>query len=845
MRQTRTATILAVFVLAVLVGSTGWAGFAGTDVFVASVGHGRGAGGSQWRTTVWISNPGSSPADCQVQFLPRGESNPAPAGTYSITVQQGDTLRFDDAVWTLFGLEGYGALRVTSSTDVIVNSRIYNQEGSDPSATQGQFFCALPTSFSLKPGRYTDVLGVNQAEDGAFRYNFGIVETSGHEVTLEVTLVDGNSSGLGAKVYSLGPYGVMQVNVSDLEGVGSTTSENAKLHFYLRPESTGQAIVFGSGIANASQDPSTFEMTVDVPSGAGDGDITAVNAGDGLEGGGTSGDVTLSIADGGITGPKISENAVKTAKIKDGAVTTSKISGAGASSGQVLKYNGSSVTWADDETTSGGGSDEITAVNAGVGLTGGGSSGDVTLSVANDGIVSSMIADGAVTNSKISGAGASSDQVLKFNGSSVSWAADEGMTLPYSGTTSSGNPAFKVTHTNGGMGIWGESNSNAGVYGKSNVNTGVYGYSASGVGVSGNNSSSGNYANLGTPDYGVRGVGAGDHTGVHGESTSGYGGRFISSSAHGVYGSTSGTGDAGVLGTGGTYGVLGQASGSGHAGIAGQNESSGGYGVWGISTGGSGLAGKFSGNVDVAGWLTVMSSASHAVIDGVQTGTTYAGVVGESSVTNGLGVSGYCNGSGGTGLYGYAPSSGLAAWLNGDVHINGDLSVGGSISKGGGSFKIDHPLDPEHKYLYHSFVESPDMMDIYNGNVMTDDRGYATVVLPKWFQALNRDFRYQLTVIQGGDQWALARVVQKIENNSFVIQTSAPSIEVSWQVTGIRHDAWAEAHRIPVEQTKPEVEQGHYLHPELYGQSFEESVEHARHPEITEDGRLMKDQPEH
>ena len=55
----------------------------------------------------------------------------------------------------------------------------------------------------------------------------------------------------------------------------------------------------------------------------------------------------------------------------------------------------------------------------------------------------------------------------------------------------------------------------------------------------------------------------------------------------------------------------------------------------------------------------------------------------------------------------------------------GNLSIAGSVSKAGGSFKIDHPLDPAGKYLYHSFVESPDMMNIYNGVVTLDAKGQA------------------------------------------------------------------------------------------------------------------------
>ena len=43
-------------------------------------------------------------------------------------------------------------------------------------------------------------------------------------------------------------------------------------------------------------------------------------------------------------------------------------------------------------------------------------------------------------------------------------------------------------------------------------------------------------------------------------------------------------------------------------------------------------------------------------------------------------------------------------------------------------------------------------------------------------------------------------------------------MKVSWQVTGIRHDPYADANRIPVEETKPAAERGTYLHPQAYGQ---------------------------
>jgi hypothetical protein len=117
------------------------------------------------------------------------------------------------------------------------------------------------------------------------------------------------------------------------------------------------------------------------------------------------------------------------------------------------------------------------------------------------------------------------------------------------------------------------------------------------------------------------------------------------------------------------------------------------------------------------------------------------------------------------------------------------------------------------------------MMNVYNGNVRTDGDGRARVALPEWFEALNRDYRYQLTVI---GSFAQATVAEKVAGNAFTIRTSRPNVEVSWQVTGIRRDPWAEAHRIPVEVAKPEAERGLYLHPEAYGQPAERGSAHAR-----------------
>ncbi|MFQ5570892.1 MAG: hypothetical protein ACE5G0_14525, partial [Rhodothermales bacterium] len=155
-------------------------------------------------------------------------------------------------------------------------------------------------------------------------------------------------------------------------------------------------------------------------------------------------------------------------------------------------------------------------------------------------------------------------------------------------------------------------------------------------------------------------------------------------------------------------------------------------------------------------------------------------------------------------------------------NFGGDVEVIGTLSKSGGSFKIDHPLDPANQYLSHSFVESPDMMNVYNGNAVLDAAGEAVIDLPNYFDVLNRDFRYQLTAI--GTPGPNLYIAERISGNRFRIAGGEPGMEVSWQVTGIRQDAWAEQNRIVVEEAKPAEERGYYLHPEAFGRSRQEGI---------------------
>jgi hypothetical protein len=280
------------------------------------------------------------------------------------------------------------------------------------------------------------------------------------------------------------------------------------------------------------------------------------------------------------------------------------------------------------------------------------------------------------------------------------------------------------------------------------------------------------------------------------------------------------TGLYGIVSNGNDIGVVGQASSTGtNYGIYGNSSSTSGTGMYGVATANSGTTYGVRGIANSTGGYGVYGANSGTGVYGLSTGTSAANSYGGYFVSNQR-----------RGLYAKGAGNYYDAYIDGNndgfgLYALDGITTPGNVSKGGGSFKIDHPLDPQNQYLYHSFVESPDMMNIYNGNVILDGNGEAWIQLPGWFQALNIDYRYQLTPIGGpGPNLYIA---QKIVNNRFKIAGGTAGLEVSWQVTGIRNDPYAQANRIPIEEDKPQHERGTYLHPAAYGVADALGVHHV------------------
>jgi hypothetical protein len=246
-----------------------------------------------------------------------------------------------------------------------------------------------------------------------------------------------------------------------------------------------------------------------------------------------------------------------------------------------------------------------------------------------------------------------------------------------------------------------------------------------------------------------------------------------------------------------------------------------------------GQGGAWDGNAGVRqAWDGVVGIGadgdSNNYVRGGAGGTFYGGANSTSALTaNG--------GQGGDALSAIQDEDGLTDGVAGA--FVGDISVAGSILGGSVSAEIDHPLDPVNKYLIHSSIGSSEMVNIYSGNVVTDDLGIATVKLPEWFETVNGDFRYQLTVV---GRFAQAMVSKEIENHQFIISTNATNVKVSWQVTGVRKDAYAQAHPLVVEREKSPRERGFYKYPALYGQSSEKQTEWGRHPEMMQQMREQR-----
>lgn len=225
----------------------------GTDVLVPAA-----ARVSTWVTDLYIMNPGTEPTTVRIAWLVRGQANPNPLDmTY--TVGPGETLTLPDVIFEDFGMAtGDGAFRVTSDTNVIVNSRIYSSEGN---ATFGQGFEGTPLGLATDSGQQTDIVGLSS--NSQFRTN--VYATAGPDgATLDMVLVAPDGSEIATSSKALLSWMPYLKRIDQIMDTGNFDDGTLRVTV-----SNGSAVVGASKVDSASSDPTTLEGSVSA-SGASD-----------------------------------------------------------------------------------------------------------------------------------------------------------------------------------------------------------------------------------------------------------------------------------------------------------------------------------------------------------------------------------------------------------------------------------------------------------------------------------------------------------------------------------------------------------------------------------------------
>ncbi|MGB6678993.1 MAG: hypothetical protein WBE44_20025 [Terriglobales bacterium] len=628
------------------------------------------------------------------------------------------------------------------------------------------------------------------------------------------------------------------------EPVGNDTGTTSGSLNLLFGQGTNKLAETGLNIASNGQ--ITFATGQTFP-GTGDGTITGVTtaAGSGLIGGGTSGKLDLSLINtcGSKQVLQWSGSAWVCANAGTGTVT-SVGSGSGLTGGPITGSGTLSIATA-------GVSNSMLAnpsltISAGTALTGGGSvqlGGSTTLSLdtskvpllaAANTFSNNQTVNGSVTASSFSGNGASLTNVTAVNSSELGGLGSGAYAKLGSANTFNANQTLNGTLTASSSGLTiNATNSASGAALEGNgQNDGVLGFAAAGTATT----------------YGVAGE-------VESTSGVGVGGFALATTGtnFGVLGSSSSPNGTGVYGASPNLGVEGAGYNIGAYGV-GRSASvegegigpDGVWGLWGDTGGGPELFAGVLGTADnaVSGLFVNASTGSPTlaienddmhlgdeVFSAVMAGVGATATIGDPGCNTGFialqlgpagmancnnytltgGVNGdtYINAQTGSGVHIRINSVEQLEATSGNINISGNLTVSGTKN-----FRIDHPLDPANKFLFHAAIESSEVLNLYSGNVVLDVSGEAIVQLPEWFEVINKDFRYQLTSIgaPGRDLY----VAEEVSGGHFKIAGGKPGGKVSWQVSGVRNDAWEKAHPMVVEADKGS-KRGQYLTPELYG----------------------------
>ncbi|MBI1824760.1 MAG: hypothetical protein HY287_06470 [Planctomycetes bacterium] len=243
--------------------------------------------------------------------------------------------------------------------------------------------------------------------------------------------------------------------------------------------------------------------------------------------------------------------------------------------------------------------------------------------------------------------------------------------------------------------------------------------------------------------------------------------------------------------------------------------------VRGDAANGNGVVGtSATGGYGATAGISLAADSGIGVYGQADAGVNAIGVSGHSTQGTGVTAEGLRIGLYATTSNGVFPN--VAGQFVGDVDVVGEFHVSGTKQ-----FRIDHPHDPENKYLTHYCTEGPEPLNVYRGTIRLDADGQAEVNLPDYFEDINKDFTYSLTAI--GTPMPNLHIAAEVADNRFQIAGGTPGGKVCWQVSGVRNDLYLRRHGAPVETLKPADERGKYQHPELYGKPENMATHYRTH----------------
>ncbi|HXG59697.1 MAG TPA: hypothetical protein VNL91_11805 [Thermoanaerobaculia bacterium] len=235
-----------------LIAAPAFAGFPGRHLVVPVAGQVIAAGGREYRTTLWITNPGDEPARAALSFAEGGRPNPE-MRSVPVDLQPGQTLRIDNVTATLLAAPGkLGAIFIESDRPLVASARVDSGGGAT-----GAAFAAIPIELAVGRGGTTRLHGAGTGPGGEFRYNLHLVETNRSAVQVAISLVDAGGRRAGRKTILLGDRESVIIPIASL---ARSVSAEASVVVEVT-KGSGKIVAAGSQVAVATGDPTAFEMS--------------------------------------------------------------------------------------------------------------------------------------------------------------------------------------------------------------------------------------------------------------------------------------------------------------------------------------------------------------------------------------------------------------------------------------------------------------------------------------------------------------------------------------------------------------------------------------------------------